>query len=67
MSLGEGFEVSKSQARPSGSLSLLLPADSDIEFSTTTTALCLPAYHHVFHNGDNNELTLWNCKPVPVP
>lgn len=58
MLLGEGFAVLKSQARPSGSLSLLLPADSDIEFSTTTRAPCLPAYHHVSHNGDNNELTL---------
>lgn len=34
VSLVEGFEVSKTQARPSGSL-LLLPMDPEIELSTS--------------------------------
>lgn len=45
MSLGESFEVSDAQARPTVTL-FLLPTDSDIEFSASQ-ATCLSACHHV--------------------
>jgi hypothetical protein len=48
VSLGAGFEVTKAQASPSGSL-FLLAADSDLECSATSSAACLPACHHAAH------------------
>jgi hypothetical protein len=45
VSLRVGFEVSKVQARPSGSL-FLLSADPDVELSASSPASCLPACHH---------------------
>ena len=35
-------EVSEAQARPSGSLALLLSIESDVELSATSPGLCLP-------------------------
>lgn len=52
VSVGVGFEVSKAQARPSGSL-FLLPADLDIELSATSPTPHLPAYHHAPCRKDN--------------
>ena len=51
VSLGMGFEVSRVQARPSGSL-FLLPVGLDVEFSTISPAPCLPECHHIPHNDE---------------
>ena len=45
MSQGVDLEVSVTQARPSGSLSLL-PADLDVGLSATSPTPCLPVCHH---------------------
>ena len=51
VSLEVDFEVSKAQARPSGSLSL--PVDPGVELSAPSPAPCLPAGHHASHHDDN--------------
>ena len=45
VSLGMGFVVSNSQARPTISL-FMLPVDPDLELSTTSLGPCLPACHY---------------------
>ena len=45
MPLGVGFEVTKTQARLSGSL-FLLPVDLDVELSVTSPAPCLLVCDH---------------------
>lgn len=45
VSLEEGFQVSRTQVRPSGLL-FLLPADLDAKLSATSPVLCLPAYQY---------------------
>jgi hypothetical protein len=52
-SLGVRFEVSKAQARPSVSL-FMLPADLDIEISSTSPVLRLPAFCDVFQHNKRN-------------
>lgn len=49
--MGVGIEVSKAQARVSGSL-FLLPVDLDIELSATPPVSCLPACHYIPHHDD---------------
>jgi hypothetical protein len=57
VSPGLGFEISEAQARPHGSLSLLLTANPDVELSATLTIPCLPVCHHAFcHDDDGLDL-----------
>ena len=52
VSLGMGFGVSNAYARTSVFL-LLMPADPDVELSTTSPAPCLPVCCHASHCADN--------------
>ena len=61
--MGVDFEVLYAQAPPSVQ-HCLLATDQDVELSAPAPAPCLPALGHVSHH-DNNELSFWNCKPVP--
>jgi hypothetical protein len=45
VSLGVGFRVSKSHARPS-IFPFLLPVDPDVELSAISPVPCLPAGYH---------------------
>jgi len=58
------FKVSYAQAMASAALSLLQPADQDVEISAPSPTSCLPAYNVSCH--DDNGLRLWNCKPAPI-
>lgn len=51
VSLVRGYEVSKTQARPSVIL-FLLPDDPDVELSASFPAPCLPTCCHVSFHGD---------------
>lgn len=51
-----GFRVLKAQSSPSFSL-FLLPADLDVDFSTTSPAPCFLACYQVPHH-DKNRLSL---------
>jgi hypothetical protein len=53
-----GFEISKAYTRSSFSL----PTDQGSSLSSFSSTM--PACYHVFCQ-DDNELTLWNCKPAP--
>ena len=53
VSLGLVSEVLDTQDRSMSLGLFVLHADSDIEFSATSPALCLPAYCHVFCYKDN--------------
>lgn len=49
VSVGMGFEVSEAQARPSGSILFLLPANPDVKLSAPFPTRCLstsPMSHH---------------------
>jgi hypothetical protein len=49
---GVGFEVSNAQHRPSGSLSLLLPTNPDVELSAPSPTQSLPVCCRAsLHNG----------------
>ena len=49
---GDDFEISEAQARPSGSLSVLLLAEPDASFP----APCLPVCHHASHHDNGLNL-----------
>ena len=46
------FEVSESQARTSGSFSMLPTADPDLYLLTSSPAPCLPGCCHASHHDD---------------
>jgi hypothetical protein len=52
VSLEVQFEVSEPEARSNFTL-ILLPADPDVELSTTSLAPCLPVCHQASCHDDN--------------
>jgi len=58
------FEVSYATFSVTHSF-LLLPVDQDVKLSVPFPEPCLPECCHASHH-DDNELNLWNSKPVPI-
>jgi len=52
VSLGVGFEVSITQAKPSVTL-FMVSENLDVELSATSLALYLPTHYHASHHADN--------------
>ena len=52
VTMDAGFEVSKTQARPSISL-FLLPVDQDVKLSATSATFFLPVCHQASCHDDN--------------
>ena len=48
-----GFEISEAQAKPGGSVSLVLPTNPVVDLSATSPVPRLPACCHVYFHDDN--------------